>query len=477
MKSRNSIWNLWWALVLCSCNSWLDVKLIDQSGEEELFSSERGFTEALAGVYYDMSTNDLYGQNLSFGMLEVMARTYDYSMIPNDMKIFRDYDYENSDMEAYIYQIWRTLYANIAAINNILEWSDKNASVLSETRRNQVKGEAFALRAMHHYEVYRLFAPDVKRDKNARILPWQDKFGVQAPPIYSTEDYLELVIKDLTEAVRLLENDPIRSVVPYEWGNGEKENKDQSDMYVARMNYYAAKALLARVYLDMGGEYRKEARKLAEEVIESEKFALLDYEKSLKVEKVADKDLLFSDEHIFSLRNKKIKEQAKELHKQAPDEGGNLQMSSGFQMGIYGADLEDYRLEWFKNGENYICKFNSDNSERFFPKVPLIRLSEMYLIAAEGWMEDDPEHASELLQTFKQSRTPQEVHPQTVTEELILQEIRKEFVGEGILFFTYKRLHHTILGNNADQQVAASDRIFVFPLPEVEYEYGNSIKK
>lgn len=476
MKLKNCIWNLLWALVCCSCNSWLDVELINQSGEAELFDSEQGFTEALAGVYYDMSDNNLYGQNLSFGMIEVMSRTYDYSMVPNSMKIFRDYDYEDSDMEKYIYVIWRGMYANIAAINNILEWSDKNASVLSEARRNQIKGEALALRAMHHYDVYRLFAPDIKRDKDARILPWQAKFGVQAPSIFSTEEYLELVVKDLQEAVRLLENDPIRAVVPYEWGNGEKENKDRSDQYVARMNYYAAKALLARVYLDMGGEYKKEARKLAEEVIESEKFALLNYEKSLKVEEVADKDLLFSDEHIFSLRNKNIKESAKNLHKQAPDQSGNLQLSPGFQMGVYGGDLQDYRLEWFKGG-TYICKFNSDNNERFFPKVPLIRLSEMYLIAAEGWMEDNPDHASELLQTLQQSRTPKVVQPQTVTEDLILQEIRKEFVGEGILFFTYKRLHHMIPGNSTDEQMAADDRIFVFPLPEVEFEYGNSVKK
>ncbi len=476
MKLKNCIWNLLWALICCSCNSWLDVELINQSGEAELFDSEQGFTEALAGVYYDMSDNNLYGQNLSFGMIEVMSRTYDYSMIPNGMKIFRDYDYEDSDMEQYIYMIWRGMYANIAAINNILEWSDKNASVLSEARRNQIKGEALALRAMHHYDVYRLFAPDVKRDKNARILPWQAKFGVQAPSVFSTEEYLELVVKDLQEAVRLLENDPIRTVVPYEWGNEKKENKDRSDRYVARMNYYAAKALLARVYLDMGGEYKKEARKLAEEVIESEKFALLNYEKSLKVEEVADKDLLFSDEHIFSLRNKNIKENAKNLHKQVTDQSGNLQLPAGFQMGVYEGDLQDYRLEWFKGG-NYICKFNSDNDERFFPKVPLIRLSEMYLIAAEGWMEDNPGHASELLQTLKQSRTPKEVQPQTVTEDLILQEIRKEFVGEGILFFTYKRLHHMISGNSIDEQMAADDRIFVFPLPEAEFEYGNSVKK
>lgn len=49
MKMKNSIWNLVWVCLLCSCNSWLDIKLINQSEESELFSTERGFSEALAG--------------------------------------------------------------------------------------------------------------------------------------------------------------------------------------------------------------------------------------------------------------------------------------------------------------------------------------------------------------------------------------------------------------------------------------------
>ena len=59
--------------------------------------------------------------------------------------------------------------------------------------------------------------------------------------------------------------------------------------------------------------------------------------------------------------------------------------------------------------------------------MPMIRLSEMYLIAAEGWMEDDPEHAAELLQTLKQARTKSIVNKQTVTEEMILLEMRDLF--------------------------------------------------
>lgn len=473
MKSRNRMWNLLWVLVLCSCNSWLDVKLINQSEESELFSSERGFTEALAGVYYDMAGTGMYGQTLSFGMLDLMARFYDYSLVPENMKIFRDYEYEDKDMKGYIYSIWWSFYANIAAVNNILEWSDRNASVLSGERRNQVRGEALALRAMNHFDVYRLFAPDVKRDKEVRLLPYQLKFGVEASPVYSTQDYLNLVVEDLKNALGCLENDPIRSVVPYELGNGVDESKDQADVYVARMNYYAVKALLARVYLNMGGEYKKEARRLAEEVIDSKKFALLDYEKSLNVSD--PKDLLFSDEHIFSLRNQDVKESAKGVHKEIVDSDGALQMTAGYQGIVYEGDMKDYRLNWF-NGLR-VVKFTTDGGKRFFPRMPILRLSEMYLIAAEGWMEDDPEHASELLKTFRQSRTEQPVGEQEVTEELILREIRKEFVGEGVLFWAYKRLHHDIEGNTSEDGVSADDNVFVFPIPEDEIEYGNRTKK
>lgn len=74
-------------------------------------------------------------------------------------------------------------------------------------------------------------------------------------------------------------------------------------------------------------------------------------------------------------------------------------MAVGFQSSIYEGDLDDYRLNWYS--EIYIVKYTSDNSKRFFPKVPIIRLSEMYLIAAEGWMEDDPGHAAGITADFQ----------------------------------------------------------------------------
>lgn len=470
MKSVCKIYVLLGIMMFCSCNSWLDVKLIDQSQEADLFSTERGFDEALAGVYYDMSSAHMYGQVLSFGMLDIMSRIYDYSQVPDGMKIYRDYEYRDATMEGTIHSIWAAFYENIASLNNILEWSERNASVLSEEKRNQIRGEVLALRAFHHFDIYRLFAPDVKLDKDSKILPYQLKFGVKPSQVYSTEDYLKLVIKDLKDALNYLENDPIKGVAPYELGNGEEKNKNEADLYVARMNYYAVKALLARIYLDLGEEWKKEARQLAEEVIDSKKFALLDYEKSLNVE-VTKKDLLFSDEHIFSLRNQEIKSSAEAIHQQVSTSDGNIQMSKNFHATMYENDLDDYRLNWFK--EIYVVKYSSENDERFFPKIPMIRLSEMYLIAAEGWMDDDPEKASEFLQTFKQARTKKSVAKQVVDKKVLIREIRKEFLGEGQLFYAYKRLNHDIIGNTSEDGMFADNNIFVFPLPQAEIEYGN----
>ena len=456
------------ALLSSSCNKWLDVKLINMREDSQQFSTENGFKEALAGIYFNMSSPVLYGQTLSFGGLDLMSRTYDYGQVMNSYRMYRDFEYKDGDMERMMYSVWFSMYSNIASINHILMWSDKNKSVLSQSAYNQIRGEALGLRAFLQYDIYRLFAPDVKQNKNISLLPYQLNFDVKTPDVYPTEIYLQYIVKDLTDAAALLKNDPITEVVPYKID--VIANKDMADQYVARMNLYAAKALLARVYMDMGGDKISDARNLAEEVINSKKFGLLDGNKSINVAK-ANQDLLFSDEHIFSLRNKSIRENAKGLHKLIISSDGNLSMSPGFKPLIYENDNDDYRLNWFD--QLYIIKYNVDNTARFFPKMPLIKLSEMYLIAAEGWMTENPAKASSLLQQFKQSRTTKNIVPETVDINVIVKEYRKEFLFEGQLFFLYKRLNHTILGNTLGEDMEASNQVFVIPVPKEEIENGH----
>lgn len=55
MKMKNSIWNLVWVCLLCSCNSWLDIKLIVvtpdfRSSVTIFYSSSNGYELSVAGI-------------------------------------------------------------------------------------------------------------------------------------------------------------------------------------------------------------------------------------------------------------------------------------------------------------------------------------------------------------------------------------------------------------------------------------------
>lgn len=79
MRTRNILYGFIFLFFLTSCNNWLDVDLVNKVEESKLFKSEQGFREALAGVYSSMSKANMYGRRLTYGVVDVLAQTYDYS--------------------------------------------------------------------------------------------------------------------------------------------------------------------------------------------------------------------------------------------------------------------------------------------------------------------------------------------------------------------------------------------------------------
>ena len=461
------------------CNNWLDVELDDKVEDEKLFSTPEGFKEALAGIYSSMSKDDMYGRRFTMEYIDILAGCYySYTGISTTYEDWKDYDYETSNSQSVISGIWNRLYSNISQANCILMWADENASVLSEADRNQIRGEALALRAYLHFDLYRLFSPDVKRHPQAEGIPYNKEFGVSIPPMYTAEESLQLVINDLLEAEQCLQNDPIVNVVPYairsEGDKGEVIDaaaKDEADQYVARMNLYAVKALLARVYQARG--QNDLAIRKAKEVIESGKFRLLEFSSIDQSELEAD--VLFTDEHIFSLRNNELSDYSEKLHRQQVlDNGGtqNTALPFGETYALYEGNNDDARYsEWFNNG--LFTKFMPDSANIYTNKMPMIKLSEMYLLVAECSFDTDPEEALEYVNTLRDHRIRNNVHWTQLTEEYIHEEMEREFIGEGQMWYVYKRNHLALPGNNTVQQIEPSDDVFVLPLPETEVEDGH----
>lgn len=104
--------------------------------------------------------------------------------------------------------------------------------------------------------------------------------------------------------------------------------------------------------------------------------------------------------------------------------------------------------------------------------VVLIRLSEMYYILAE--CAETPEEASNFLNSVREVRgiDPVSCTSQTVQSE-IEKEYRKEFYGEGQVFFYYKRLGRPTFVNCPLQNLIESNYMFSWPENEILFGYTN----
>ena len=464
---------------LTSCNDWLDVELDNKVDEDKLFSSYQGFQEALAGVYSEMSKNTLYGQALTMEYVDLLGQYYSYNSVSNTYEYWKDFDYRNSGVKSSISSLWTGLYRNIGQANCILEWTDKNAKVLTEEQRNQIRGEALGLRAYMHFDLYRLFSPDVKRSPKAQGIPYNKQFGVSLPPMYTTEEVVQLVINDLLEAEQCLAGDPIQDVVPYQIITVKDDGtqvvdaaaKDEADKYVARMNLYAVKAMLARAY-EARGEYAKAVAK-ADEVINSRKFRLLDFSSIDQSE--TSVDLLFSDEHIFSLRNRQLSQYSRGLHKDNQTSGGATEMTKMPHADVstmYESNNDDVRYaKWFDVSK--FVKFMPDSANIHAQKMPMIKLSEMYLLKAECTYTKDPGTALNSINELRNHRIRNNMEWKSITWDYIMEEMRREYVGEGQMWYVYKRNNEVLPGNGSQGNVLPGDDIFVFPMPDAEIENGH----
>mgnify|MGYP000064339744 CR=1 FL=1 len=281
---------------------------------------------------------------------------------------------------------------------------------------------------------------------------------------------------DLLEAEKCLQNDPIQNVVPYMIRTStsagdvvDKAAKDEMDKYVARVNLYSVKAMLARAYQSRG-EYVAAVSK-AKKVIDGGKFRLLEATSIDQSENMVD--LLFSDEHIFSLRNKELSTYTKSIFKETSGGTTALRMEGSYN--LYDGNQDDFRYsKWYVDFD--FIKYVPDSNSIFTTKVPLIKLSEMYLLIAECTYDTDPDEARRYVNMLRRHRIRGNQEGagdwMYLSREDIFKEMRREYIGEGQMWFAHKR-NRLNLSGGLTGTIEASDDIFVFPLPDAEIESGN----
>ncbi|MFR7877588.1 MAG: RagB/SusD family nutrient uptake outer membrane protein [Butyricimonas paravirosa] len=254
-----------------------------------------------------MGMIDVYGDDLSVGIIDVMAQYYDMVNGNHTYKVFANYQYEDEAFKTKSNNIWTKMYALLANVNNLLEHCDEEGSALRSEYYPIVKGEALALRAMMHFDLLRLYGPSYNENtKSTTAIPYQEDANREISPLRSAEYIVDRVIEDLKAASELLkDNDPV-----FTTGVGNAVTSDdgleRADFTYRqlRLNYFAVQTLLARAYL-WKGDKSTAYRIATEEVIKrnqvDEEKMIFPWTTKEQVEADNKNVLLFSSEVFFAI--------------------------------------------------------------------------------------------------------------------------------------------------------------------------------
>lgn len=457
---------------LCfGCSDWLDVKPSDRLSEEAAFSNLANFKQTLNGVYIELNSDALYGEALTYGTVEILSQRYDINSENKEAYAFSQYDYAGASVEMRLEQIWGKAYNVIANTNLIIENCETHREVLADKYYNIIKGEALALRGMLHFDLQRLFGPLYAQDSTLISLPYYKKFSLTSEPQSPANLFMRDVIDDLRHAERLLQDDPIIE-------NGVKG--DAGDDFLQdrnlRLNYYAVQGLLSRAYMYVGRP--DSALYYAEKIIEvqEEKFPWIERNDALMG---GAPDRVFSTELVFALENRNVGSAYARYFDASVLKGSSL---LGIRKDVteYLFDGRDYRYMSFLKGEGLVNNVSYSLFNKFYvadslhaEMMPMVRASEAYLTAAEILLEEDPGRSRELLNKVYVKRGLEEIswYP---GESDITEEWYKEFVGEGQLFFYYKRKMMEQVQSPRDPygRVSISLSKYELPIPDAEIKYN-----
>lgn len=460
-------------VVLVACEDWLDVKPKTQIDSDNNFSTEQGYKDALTGIYLLMTDEALYGRQLSFGLVDVLGNQYTQYSTTDAYYEASLYNYEDEDTKAMIDGVWEGMYNAIANTNNLIGYlEDASASLFEGENYHVIRGEAYGLRAMMHFDLLRLYATAPAAGGTAETgIPYVNVFDTKVTTASTVAGVLTLIKEDLAVAAAELAVDPI---VP---GSATTDNDDYLRDRSYKLNYYAVRALQARVSLYAGET--DSALAYAKEVIESGAFTFVpSYE--VAVSDNSQMNRVFTEELVFTLNVGTLGTLANTWL--LATTGQVLTKSDDEYKTVYevttGVGSSDYRYVYLTSlisGERYDTKLSQPTNipYAFGNRMPMIRLTEMYYIAAECLKNTDAAQAVAYLNTVRQTRGMASDLVSTLTAEDIQTEIFKEYekemICEGQLFYYYKRLN---LSSFRFSSVQADDDVYVWPLPDDEIEFG-----
>lgn len=446
--------------ILTSCNGFLDMQPTNSGNADGAVVTLGDAQVAMNGIMRSMTSSSYYGRNL---FMYGDAKGGDLTIYSAGRGLDGLYSFNHTPNSNSYSGFWSQGYYCIMQVNTLLHNIKKQEDGNSKEDFSFVKGQALTLRALFYFDLVRLYGLPYNYNKSAYGVPnVTELLTIEAQPTRATvEENYRQILKDLSDGALLLAT-----------------KKSKQNGYIG---YYANIALQARVKLYMD-DYSG-ALSAAKEVIESKAYALYKPE-----EWVASWGKQFASESIFELG--------------ITTEESDLGTSSlGFYLMRYG-QLKN-AMGWFLASDYFLNRLGEDNTDvrwgimdndeywsdnkiqrkgacykymggttlqgdgkatNTAVNIKIIRLSEVYLIAAEAALHSTEPGggagvaAGYLNEIRKRSPKLEAATVATVSDDMILNERSKELFGEGQRFFDLMRKNKTIEYNDDFQDVPVSQR-------------------
>lgn len=459
------------AVMLHSCGDFLDSSPYESIDDATAIKDVKSALGGLTGAYDAMTQFESYGRNYSvFG--DVFTDNVQISSTNSNRftgQAAWSWTSSNADYRDY----WTRSYQVINRVNNII-----NATMDGdEDQKDQLLGESYALRALIHFDMVRLFAQDYRftADQSHLGIPYIKAHDPKGQPSRNTvaEVYTN-ILSDMEEAAKRikvlrgthLENPLTTGTAPY------------------TISPDAINAIYARIYLTMGN-YAK-AKEYAELVIP--KYALVS-----NADYTSIWTQLYSSESIFTMSNS-------ETDYLGTNSYGYIYVEAGYGDLLVSPTLyalyadNDIRKSLIVNGTAASRKDNLYMQGKYpytrgrpgLDNPNIIRVSEMYLIAAEAAARTGNEPAArKYLDNIRQRAIPT-APASTATGQALIDEIllekRKELAFEGQYFYDLKRLHLDIIGATAGngtigKVIKYGDDLLALPIPQAETDANPNLAK
>ena len=441
MKKIYLAFGLFAGIAFSSCN--LDTLPSTSLGEDIAITTESDLQNAVNGIGYLLSEDRMtYGAD--FGIYADLL-TDEFKVVKSNgqstpISTYTITKYDELPDAAYYYY-----YKAIANCNKALDLSAK-MEITDEVKNLQ--GQLYAWRGLLHFDLARIFAhiPTAAADVNAANSGIVLSTEVYAPDYKGSRATLketyDLIISDLTKAMELM-------------GEG-------SDNGTGFHNYFSALALRARANL-YAGNYAA-ALADAKKVIEDGDYELYNQELLITANYNPQRNSLgyYTDASGYA-------------ECALADKGETLTYLLDHPEDVRSKMIKDQTVGSVAGIHFFPAKYpGRDGIYVNNPKI--IRLSELYLIAAEAELKanNNGAAAAEYINAIEENRVNGYEDVETVTIDDVLFEYEKEFFAENQIAFAFWRNNKSVT-NQVNQVISGKDDKAIWPIPQREIDYDPTL--